>query len=144
MPNRERTVLLIYTLLAAVGIAWSGFAGRGLPVLSPTDSESFIESPALLLSLGAGLLLAALSLAFTAVARRHWVRFQRLHEAFAKALGPLSQREIIVLKKKSRWQWIHPLPTKKDEVPAIFHGDGDGGIHITSLLPGNGSIGRNN
>ena len=97
MPNRERTVLLIYTLLAAVGIAWSGFAGRGLPVLSPTNSESFIESPALLLSLGAGVLLAGLSLAFTAVARRHWVRFQRLHEAFAKALGPLSQREIIVL-----------------------------------------------
>ena len=50
-------------------------------------------------------------------------------------IHPHTQRQIIVLKKKSRWQWIHPLPTKKDEVPAIFHGDGDGGISLTPLLP---------
>ena len=97
MPNRERTVLFIYSLLAAVGIAWSGFTGRGLPIFAPSNVEIPPTPSPLLVSLSAGLLLAGLSLAFTAVARRHWARFQRLHTAFAEMLGPLSQREVIVL-----------------------------------------------
>jgi len=86
----------LYTALAGLGVLWSTLADRGIPILSPSlDRPMALETP-LAWSLGAGIALAILSLSFSAVAVRHWVRYQRLQDAFAEMLAPLSHREVWV------------------------------------------------